>query len=120
MRWRDLAVALAVLIPAGTVFGTDTSVPFIHADLVHWQGVFGLGVTVAVVDEGVDYYEFDLAGDIAPGGISFPNGLPTQDGGADPNGAGGHGTLMSLIITGTTGVAPAARILPIRTGGGIT
>lgn len=68
---------------------------------------------MAVIDTGVEYTNFELAWDIAPGGISIIDGVHIPDGGSDPNGAG-HGTLVSLIITDTSGVAPDAKILPIR------
>ncbi|WNM37127.1 type VII secretion-associated serine protease mycosin [Micromonospora halotolerans] len=76
----------------------------------------GRGVTVAVVDSGVDATHPELAGQVLAGGRSY--GAP-GDGRAD---AEGHGTHMAGIIAarnagsdGVTGIAPGARILPIKT-----
>ena len=91
----------------------DSSIPFINADDVHLQGIDGSGVTVAVIDTGIDYWHHGLLGDIAPGGASFENRIMQQDPGMDIYGYG-HGTYMSLNITDAIGVAPYTNILPIR------
>ncbi|GAA4208160.1 S8 family serine peptidase [Actinocatenispora rupis] len=76
----------------------------------------GSGVTVAVVDTGVDATHPDLAGHVLAG-RSFGKfaGMPaTQD-------ASGHGTSMAGIIAAqgggedrTLGVAPGVKVLPVR------
>jgi hypothetical protein len=114
-RWIPLIVAEAVLL-AKAAFGTDSSVPFINADVVHAQGITGQGVTVAMIDTGIYYEHPGLAGSIAGGGISFEGGIPYYDGGADIYGYG-HGTYMSLIVTDSSGVAPDAEILSVRVFG---
>ncbi len=73
-------------------------------------------MTVAVIDTGVYYEEHGLLGGIAAGGISIIGGVQIPDGGADIYGYG-HGTYMSLIVTDPTGVAPNAKVLPIRVFG---
>ena len=113
---RDLTrtvLAIGVSVLAAAAHATQTSVPFIHADSVHAQGITGRGVTVAVLDWGVDYAHPGLAGSIAPGGTSFVLGWEVHDSGAAASGQS-HGTLVSLVITDPTGVAPDAMILPIR------
>ncbi|MGC4895192.1 type VII secretion-associated serine protease mycosin [Micromonospora sp. DT31] len=71
----------------------------------------GRGVVVGVVDSGADTNHPDLRGQLLAGGTTFGSG----DGRRDPE---GHGTHMAGIIAangaGVTGVAPDARILPIR------
>lgn len=77
----------------------------------------GRGVTVAVIDTGVDAGHRDLAGAVMPGLDVYPNAK--GDGRED---LAGHGTEMAGIIAarghstsdGVLGIAPAAKILPIR------
>jgi subtilisin family serine protease len=86
----------------------------IHAPRA-WALSRGAGVTVAVVDTGADLGHEDLAGQFAAGGHDW------VDGDNDPSDANGHGTHVSGTIAavpdnglGITGVAPAAKILPLR------
>ena len=110
-----LALIVALMSFPGLVVATESSVPFIDADDVHALGYKGQGVTVAVIDNGIDYGHPGLIGSIAAGGISIIGGVPIPDYGADPGPPGeSHGTYMSLIITDETGVAPDALILPVR------
>ncbi|HEY6593280.1 MAG TPA: S8 family serine peptidase [Asanoa sp.] len=75
----------------------------------------GSGVTVAVIDTGVDQHP-DLRGNLLPGTVTLPDG--DGDGRQDSQ---GHGTGMAGLIaahghgigSGALGVAPRARILPI-------
>lgn len=75
----------------------------------------GKGITVAVVDTGVDASHEDLTGQVLPGyDVLEPGG----DGHKDPN---GHGTHVAGIIAakagnslGVAGLAPEAKILPVR------
>ncbi|MCZ7474679.1 type VII secretion-associated serine protease mycosin [Micromonospora sp. WMMC273] len=75
----------------------------------------GRSVIVGVVDSGVDATHPDLRGRVLPGGRSYG---ATGDGRADED---GHGTHMAGIIAATNaaadgvdGIAPGARILPIK------
>ncbi|MBK6763153.1 MAG: S8 family serine peptidase [Micrococcales bacterium] len=80
-----------------------------------WLATRGAGVTVAVVDTGVDAGHEDLAGQVLPGVDLM--GRRTSAESSDLN---GHGTHVAAIIAaadngaGGVGVAPQARILPIR------
>jgi hypothetical protein len=81
---------------------------------VAWTLSSGQGVTVAVVDTGVDASHPDLAGQLLPG-YDFLN----DD--ADPSDDNGHGTRMTGIVAarcqnaeGVCGVAPGAQVLPIK------
>ncbi|MEV4280100.1 S8 family serine peptidase [Actinoplanes xinjiangensis] len=80
-----------------------------------WQASTGTGITVAVIDSGVDAGHPDLAGQVLPG-IDLIAG--TEGVSTDPN---GHGTHVAGTIAAVTGngagvaaVAPHAKILPIR------
>jgi type VII secretion-associated serine protease mycosin len=76
----------------------------------------GDGVTVAVIDTGVDARHPDLAGNVLPG-IDLIGG--SDDGRIDRD---GHGTAMAGLVAahghgtgdGALGIAPRARILPVR------
>lgn len=79
-----------------------------------WALSSGAGVTVAVVDTGVDASHPDLQGQLLPG-YDFLNDDPY------PNDDNGHGTRMSGIVgaacdngEGICGVAPGAMVLPIK------
>ncbi len=77
-----------------------------------WASATGAGVTVAVLDTGVDARVADLAGRVLPELDMLPNVSPSPD-------SNGHGTLVASIIaaahdgTGIAGVAPQANILPV-------
>ena len=64
----------------------------------------GQGITIAVLDTGVDYTHPDLQGHLANNGYSPIDGGDGMD-------ANGHGTFVAGIIAY---VAPQAKILPIR------
>lgn len=80
-----------------------------------WRYATGAGVTVAVLDSGVDAAHPDLAGQVLPGADFVDR---TTDGRHD---FVGHGTTVAALIagraddsTGVVGVAPHAKILPVR------
>lgn len=80
-----------------------------------WLESTGAGVTVAVIDSGVDASHPDLAGQVLPG-IDLVE--PGGDGRTDPV---GHGTTIASLIAGrhddadgVAGLAPEAKILPVR------
>lgn len=83
-----------------------------------WAESQGEGVTVAVVDSGVDATHPDLTGQVL-------EGKDFTDGGNAQEDVLGHGTAMAGIIaghghgagnsSGVIGLAPKAKILPLRT-----
>ncbi|MGP4088772.1 type VII secretion-associated serine protease mycosin [Streptomyces sp. KR55] len=89
-----------------------------------WQTSTGEGVTVAVIDSGVDPANPDLKGRVLPG-KDYASDQP----GDEHTDYSGHGTGMAGLIAGTGawgggrgafGLAPGAQILPIRVPTGDT
>jgi thermitase len=82
-----------------------------------WSFSQGAGVTVGVVDSGIDVGHDDLAGQIAGGGRNFVQGAAPGDL-SDPLGHGTHvsGTIAARTnnTIGVVGVAPGAKVLPLR------
>ncbi|WP_055556863.1 S8 family serine peptidase [Streptomyces sp. NBRC 110028] len=83
-----------------------------------WKVDSGKGMTVAVLDSGVDASEPELTGKVLKG-KNFLN--PKQDAHTDQD---GHGTAMATLIAGNgandqgiKGLAPDARILPLTVFG---
>jgi len=81
-----------------------------------WQLADGADVVVAVVDSGVDAAHPDLAGQVLPG-----VDLVATDGGDGRTDPVGHGTAVAAFIAGRSddtdgvmGLAPHAKILPVR------
>ncbi|MDG4807473.1 type VII secretion-associated serine protease mycosin [Micromonospora sp. WMMD1120] len=103
--------------PAGTESLTETPWALRRLEPSSaWPLSRGAGVTVAVIDSGVSATHPLLKGQVLEG-RDF-NNLPANQGQCDE---AGHGTLIAGIIAGRegagvpfSGVAPAARILPIR------
>src|SRR5262245_11642582 len=90
----------------------------IHVDPAFGLGYTGSGVTVAVVDSGLEILHEDLAANVVPGGSwNFKAGVPDP---TDPTNTvdtlGDHGTSVAGLIAmannnvGGIGVAPRARL----------
>ncbi|MGC0422968.1 S8 family serine peptidase [Embleya sp. AB8] len=126
IRMPRLPVLLGVLLTA--FVGSGLLAPPAQADSVRarqwyldswkideaWQTTRGSGITVAVVDTGVDATHPDLVGQV----------LPDLSASGDRN---GHGTAMASLIAGQGrvdggqglyGVAPSAKILPFQARAG--
>ena len=94
----------------------QTAVPGLDV-LPVWQRTQGDGVTVAVIDTGVDPASSDLAPNLVSGWNFY-------DGNANVSDTGGHGTLIASIIAAAAGngdylgIAPRAKILPVKIMGG--
>ncbi|WIM94936.1 S8 family serine peptidase [Actinoplanes oblitus] len=80
-----------------------------------WQKSTGAGVTVAVIDTGVDATNVDLTGKVLTGWDATTD---KAGGNIDPNGHGTHvaGTIGAVTgnTIGVSSVAPDAKILPVR------
>src|SRR5438045_2596571 len=95
------------------------------AGSVALPGVVGRGVTIALLDTGVDRAQPYLRGRIL-GGIDVVGGDPTAEAAPKPDDPGRleeHGTQMAGILVGAggpfgvSGVATGASVLPIRVAG---
>ncbi len=115
-----VATFVAGVVPSSAqTTGTDPLRPYqwpldvIGAE-VAWGQTMGRGITVAVIDTGVDLAHEDLAAQLVPGNDFV-------DGDRTPQDVNGHGTHVAGVIAatrgndlGVVGVAPEARIMPIR------
>lgn len=86
----------------------------IRADKAHESGIYGSGVTVAVLDTGVDVNHSDLAANIIEGWNFVDNNDNVTD-------LDGHGTMVSGIIAAVTnnsigiaGVSSNVSIMPLK------
>jgi subtilisin family serine protease len=81
-----------------------------------WALTQGAGVTIAVVDDGVDIDHEEFA---SPGKIVAPRDVTFGTDDPRPGTGDNHGTACAGVATangrlGASGVAPAARLMPIR------
>lgn len=96
----------------------NANITVIHADKV-WSllGNRGKGVTVAIIDTGVDYTHVALGGGFGPG-FKVIGGWDFVNNDADPFDDDGHGTHVAGIVAGDsdiiTGVAPEAKLLAYK------
>ncbi|WP_051723533.1 type VII secretion-associated serine protease mycosin [Streptomyces albus] len=120
---------LCILIAGGS--GTQAIADSPRSDQWHlqamraddmWETSKGKGITVAVIDSGVESSLPDLRGQVLPG-----KDLSGQEGGAHDD-YDGHGTGMAALIAGTgkradgkatVGLAPESKILPVRIRDGL-
>jgi hypothetical protein len=112
------------------------SVPLVRLDWLHDHGMTGAGVTVAVLDTGIDTDQPYLAAgivaqqcfcDLIPGAGCCPNGLAQQSGAGAAEDDHGHGTRVAGVIRSTYptagGGAPDSGVVAVKvlssTGGGM-
>lgn len=85
-----------------------------------WGLTQGEGITIAVIDDGMDYDHPEFA---VPGKVVFPRDTVRNTDDARPvTASDNHGTACAGVacaagIDKASGVAPKARLMPIRTGG---
>ncbi|MER6976528.1 type VII secretion-associated serine protease mycosin [Streptomyces carpinensis] len=109
--------------PATQAYADSTRSQQWHLDAMHaeemWRTSTGKGITVAVIDTGVDPDNADLKGRVLDG----EDLAPSKRAGDEHTDYDGHGTGMAGLIAGTGaygggngafGLAPGAKILPIR------
>nr|WP_306933748.1 type VII secretion-associated serine protease mycosin [Streptomyces luteogriseus] len=112
-----------VLLPAATAHADGIRAQQWALDAMHteqaWQTTKGRGITVAVLDTGVEADHPDLVGNVLPGKDLVRFGAEPGD-----RAWARHGTAMAGIIAGhghgpgdadgVLGIAPEAKILPVR------
>ena len=117
-KYVELDMAIA---PAATVsdpaYSSSWALPKIQAPGA-WDSANGSGVTIAVLDTGIDSTHPDLAPNMVPGWNIFDNNANTAD-------VHGHGTWVAGVAamaannaTGSAGVAWGAKIMPVRIADG--
>lgn len=126
-QWLAAAIASLCLVNVATVraYADDVRsaqwyLGYLHVADAH-QISEGSGTVIAVVDSGVDAFQPDLSGNVLPGTDEY-RGF-SGDGRTDTY---GHGTGIASLIaghghnnnSGILGIAPQARILPVRAGTG--
>lgn len=124
VEWSPLSPAAAgeCTFPSPNVPAVPWALQRVVLDQLWSHGITGKGVTVAVIDTGVDAANPQLRGKVLPGPVVLidPQTKKTAQGGPtlDPV---GHGTKVAGIIaarrssaTGFVGLAPDAKIYAIR------
>lgn len=101
------------MTPSDTYFGSAWHLPKIGAPAA-WDVATGSGITIAILDGGVDASHPDLAARLVPGWNFFDNNSNTAD-------ITGHGTKVAGVAAaignngvGVTGGAWNAKIMPMR------
>jgi thermitase len=100
-------------VPNDTYYASEWHLQTIDAPSA-WNVATGSGVTVAILDSGIDATHPDLAGQLVPGWNFYDNTSNTAD-------VYGHGTKVAGVVAalgnnamGVAGVAFNARLMPIR------
>ena len=118
------AIAVAALCLAAGAAADASSDALIHADATRALGYTGMGVTVAVLDTGIDDHDPSLVRSVVaehcfvpPDGC--PDGTAEQDGPGSAQDDHGHGTAIADVIAGTgsdgpVGVAPDASLVVVK------
>ena len=111
----DMAVAPSLTV-SDPQYASSWALPKIQAP-VAWDYANGSGVTIAILDTGVDGTHPDLAANLVPGWNAYDNNADTAD-------VHGHGTSVAGAAAavgnneaGSAGVAWRASIMPVRISG---
>lgn len=108
----DMAVA-----PSATVndpsYTKSWAPPKIQAPAA-WDTATGAGVTIAILDTGVDGSHPDLAASMVPGWNFYDNNADTADVHGHGTAVAGSAAMIGNNGTGSAGVAWASKIMPVR------
>ena len=103
----------ASAIPNDPYYGSSYHLPLVGAPAA-WDTTQGEGVTIAILDSGVNGNHPDLAARMVPGYNFYDNNTDTSD-------VQGHGTAVAGVAAaatnnsiGVAGVAGQAKIMPVR------
>jgi thermitase len=107
------ALVPVTFVPSDTYYSSEWHLQTIGAPGA-WDVATGSGVTVAILDSGIDASHPDLASQLVPGWNFYDNTSNTAD-------VYGHGTKVAGVVAalgnnalGVAGVAFNARLMPIR------
>lgn len=114
LKYVELDMAVA---PAATVtdpsYASSWALPKIQAPAA-WDSTNGNGITIAILDTGIDGAHPDLVANLVPGWNVYDNNSNTAD-------IHGHGTWVAGVAAmaannakGSAGVAWGAKIMPVR------
>jgi hypothetical protein len=115
------ACAQVAFVPSTAEYSRSTSVAQLGIKNIHAQGIIGKGVTVGVLDTGLN-----LANPEFKGNTRLMTGYNAVTGTTDVTDSLGHGTHVTGIIgatgdgLGMYGVAPGVTILPVKVFNGST
>jgi subtilisin family serine protease len=100
------------------LFGRQWGLTQINAPTAWQRGATGAGVTIAIVDSGVDLNHPDLSSKLVAGADFQAGKRDCPPGPQDENGHGTHVAGIAAAITnngiGGAGTAPDAKIMPVR------
>jgi thermitase len=114
LKFAELDKRIAVSATTNDPYlGSEWHISKIGAD-VAWDKTQGAGVTIAILDSGVDGTHPDLAGSMVPGYNIYDNNTNTADVCGHGTKVAGSAAASANNAAGVAGVAGQAKIMPVR------
>jgi thermitase len=114
LKYVELDMAVA---PSASVndpsYSSSWALPKIQAPSA-WDSANGSGVTIAILDTGVDSSHPDLAANMVPGWNIYDNNSNTADVHGHGTAVAGTAAMVGNNSSGSAGVAWGAKIMPVR------